>query len=83
MSLRCTSECKVHLGQTISEIAGRHGGNGGGHARAAGCTVPLRDSPGPRASSKHSSGLGRAADLDRPPSCVALRSTSRSTVEER
>ncbi len=39
MSLRCTSECKVHLGQTIGEIAGRHGGNGGGHAEAAGCTV--------------------------------------------
>ena len=40
MSLRCTSECRVHLGRTISEIAGRHGGNGGGHAKAAGCTVP-------------------------------------------
>ena len=40
MSLRCTSDCGVHLGQTISEIAGRHGGNGGGHAKAAGCTVP-------------------------------------------
>lgn len=40
VSLRCTSECKVHLGQTISEIAARYGGNGGGHARAAGCSLP-------------------------------------------
>jgi single-stranded DNA-specific DHH superfamily exonuclease len=40
MSLRCTSACKVHLGKTIGAIAERHGGNGGGHARAAGCTVP-------------------------------------------
>ena len=40
MSLRCTSRCKVHLGRTIGAIAERHGGNGGGHARAAGCTVP-------------------------------------------
>jgi nanoRNase/pAp phosphatase (c-di-AMP/oligoRNAs hydrolase) len=43
MSLRCTSECRIHLGQTISEIAGRHGGNGGGHAEAAGCTVPVAE----------------------------------------
>ena len=43
MSLRCTSECRIHLGQTISEIAGRHGGNGGGHAKAAGCTVPVAE----------------------------------------
>jgi len=40
MSLRCTSACKVHLGQTIGGIAEKHGGNGGGHAKAAGCTVP-------------------------------------------
>ncbi|MDA4113617.1 MAG: DHHA1 domain-containing protein [Thaumarchaeota archaeon] len=43
MSLRCTSECKVHLGQTISEIAGRHGGNGGGHAKAAGASIPAQE----------------------------------------
>ncbi|MGA2666289.1 MAG: DHHA1 domain-containing protein [Nitrososphaerales archaeon] len=43
MSLRCTSECRVHLGRTISDIAGRHGGNGGGHAKAAGCTVPVAE----------------------------------------
>jgi single-stranded-DNA-specific exonuclease len=40
VSLRCTSECRIHLGQTISEIAAKHQGNGGGHARAAGCTIP-------------------------------------------
>ncbi len=45
MSLRCTSECPLHLGRTISEIAARHGGNGGGHARAAGCTVPSAEVP--------------------------------------
>jgi oligoribonuclease NrnB/cAMP/cGMP phosphodiesterase (DHH superfamily) len=39
MSLRGTSECRVHLGQTISEVAGRYGGNGGGHQKAAGCSV--------------------------------------------
>jgi RecJ-like exonuclease len=43
VSLRCTSECRVHLGQTISEIAGRHGGNGGGHAKAAGCSIPAAE----------------------------------------
>jgi single-stranded-DNA-specific exonuclease len=42
-SLRCTSECRVHLGQVISEIAGRHGGSGGGHAKAAGCSVPASE----------------------------------------
>jgi len=40
VSLRCTSDCKIHLGRTISEIAIRHDGNGGGHAKAAGCSVP-------------------------------------------
>jgi RecJ-like exonuclease len=40
VSLRCTSECRVHLGQTISEIAARYGGNAGGHAKAAGGTLP-------------------------------------------
>ncbi|MDV3277476.1 MAG: DHHA1 domain-containing protein [Nitrososphaerales archaeon] len=41
VSLRGTSECKVHLGKTISVIASRLGGNGGGHAKAAGCRVPV------------------------------------------
>ena len=40
ISLRCTSDCKIHLGEAISEIAARHGGNGGGHARAAGGSIP-------------------------------------------
>lgn len=43
MSLRGTSECRVHLGQTISEIASRHAGNGGGHQKAAGCSVPVTE----------------------------------------
>lgn len=41
VSLRSTSECKVHLGRTISAIAERLGGAGGGHKRAAGCRVPV------------------------------------------
>ncbi len=40
VSLRGTSECRVHLGRTISAIAARLGGTGGGHRRAAGCRVP-------------------------------------------
>jgi RecJ-like exonuclease len=43
MSIRGTSDCRVHLGQTISEIAGKHGGSGGGHQKAAGCSVPAAD----------------------------------------
>ena len=39
MSTRSTSDCRVHLGQTLSEIASKHHGNGGGHAKAAGCSV--------------------------------------------
>jgi len=41
VSLRSTSECHVHLGRTISKIAARLGGSGGGHRRAAGCRVPI------------------------------------------
>ncbi|MDA4123873.1 MAG: DHHA1 domain-containing protein [Thaumarchaeota archaeon] len=40
VSLRCTSECKAHLGRTIVRIASRLGGNGGGHKMAAGCRIP-------------------------------------------
>jgi oligoribonuclease NrnB/cAMP/cGMP phosphodiesterase (DHH superfamily) len=40
VSLRCTSECKAHLGRTIDGIARRLGGNGGGHKMAAGCRIP-------------------------------------------
>jgi single-stranded DNA-specific DHH superfamily exonuclease len=40
VSLRCTSECRVHLGTTIGRISKRLGGSGGGHKRAAGCRIP-------------------------------------------
>ena len=40
VSLRSTSDCKIHLGRTIGKIAARLGGSGGGHRRAAGCRVP-------------------------------------------
>ncbi len=40
VSLRCTSACKVHLGKTIGKVASELGGNGGGHAKAAGCRIP-------------------------------------------
>ena len=40
VSLRGTSECRVHLGRTIAKVAGRLGGSGGGHRKAAGCRVP-------------------------------------------
>jgi single-stranded DNA-specific DHH superfamily exonuclease len=39
-SLRSTSESKIHLGKEIGLIAQRHGGSGGGHEKAAGCSVP-------------------------------------------
>jgi len=41
VSLRSTSECRVHLGRTIGKIASRLGGSGGGHKKAAGCRVPV------------------------------------------
>jgi RecJ-like exonuclease len=41
VSLRSTSECRVHLGRTIDRIAARLGGNGGGHRKAAGCSIPV------------------------------------------
>ena len=40
VSLRSTSEARVHLGTTIGKISARLGGSGGGHRRAAGCRVP-------------------------------------------
>ena len=43
VSLRGTSECKVHLGKTISGVASKLGGNGGGHRKAAGCRIPRRE----------------------------------------
>ena len=41
VSLRSTSECRIHLGRTIGMIASRLGGSGGGHKKAAGCRVPV------------------------------------------
>ncbi len=40
VSLRSTSDCRIHLGRTIGKIAARLGGSGGGHKRAAGCRIP-------------------------------------------
>ncbi len=40
VSLRSTSDCRVHLGRAIASIAAKLGGSGGGHQRAAGCRVP-------------------------------------------
>jgi len=45
-SLRSTSECKMHVGKEIGIIAQRHGGSGGGHERAAGCSVPQAEVQG-------------------------------------
>ena len=46
LSLRGTSESKIHLGKEIGVIAQRHGGSGGGHERAAGCSVPVSEVKG-------------------------------------
>lgn len=40
VSLRSTSESRIHLGRTIGKIAAKLGGSGGGHRRAAGCRIP-------------------------------------------
>jgi oligoribonuclease NrnB/cAMP/cGMP phosphodiesterase (DHH superfamily) len=40
VSLRSTSDCRIHLGRTIGRIAAKLGGSGGGHRRAAGCRIP-------------------------------------------
>ena len=40
VSLRSTSESRVHLGKAIGKISARLGGSGGGHRKAAGCRVP-------------------------------------------
>ena len=40
VSLRGTSESKVHLGRLIGRVAEKLGGSGGGHRRAAGCRIP-------------------------------------------
>jgi single-stranded-DNA-specific exonuclease len=46
LSLRGTSESKIHLGKEIGLIAQKHGGSGGGHERAAGCSVPTSEVQG-------------------------------------
>ena len=40
VSLRSTSDSKIHLGRTIGKISAKLGGSGGGHRRAAGCRIP-------------------------------------------
>ena len=40
VSLRGTSESKVHLGRLIGRVAEMLGGSGGGHRWAAGCRIP-------------------------------------------
>jgi len=45
-SLRSTSESKIHLGKEIGLIAQKHGGSGGGHEKAAGCSVPSSEVQG-------------------------------------
>ena len=45
-SLRSTSESRIHLGKEIGTIAQKHGGSGGGHERAAGCSVPSSEVQG-------------------------------------
>jgi RecJ-like exonuclease len=41
VSLRSTSECRVHLGRLISKVSAQLGGSGGGHRKAAGCRIPV------------------------------------------
>ena len=41
VSLRGTSESRIHLGRTIGKISLKLGGSGGGHRNAAGCRVPV------------------------------------------
>ena len=45
-SLRSTSESKIHLGKEIGLIAQKHRGSGGGHEKAAGCSVPVSEAEG-------------------------------------
>ena len=41
VSLRSTSECRIHLGRAIAMISERLGGSGGGHRKAAGGRIPV------------------------------------------
>ena len=40
VSIRGSSDCKVHLGRLTNEIASELGGSGGGHERACGAVIP-------------------------------------------
>ena len=40
ISIRGSSDCKVHLGRTVNDIASSMGGSGGGHDRACGAVLP-------------------------------------------
>ena len=41
VSLRGTSESRIHLGRAVAKISARLGGSGGGHFKAAGCRIPV------------------------------------------
>jgi len=43
VSLRSTSDARIHLGRTIAKISERLGGSGGGHKKAAGCRIPVSE----------------------------------------
>jgi RecJ-like exonuclease len=40
VSIRGSSDCKVHLGRLTNDIASELGGSGGGHDRACGAVIP-------------------------------------------
>jgi single-stranded-DNA-specific exonuclease len=40
VSIRGSTNCKVHLGRLTNEIASELGGSGGGHSRACGAVIP-------------------------------------------
>jgi RecJ-like exonuclease len=40
LSIRGSTDCKVHLGRLTNDIASDLGGSGGGHDRACGAIVP-------------------------------------------
>ena len=82
MSLRGTSECPVHLGETISMIAARHNGNGGGHYKAAGCSVPADDVMGVLEELSSALSLCGAEDHDRAAEPLRRRLHVRKEMQE-
>jgi RecJ-like exonuclease len=40
VSIRGSTDCKVHLGRLVNEIASKLGGSGGGHDKACGAVIP-------------------------------------------